>query len=417
MKSTLQIVALLLAGGVAGAGIFWAAQQEEGGGGRRGARTASAVEAETARAARDQEDLIAQLRAEIERLRAELAAKAAAGAAEANPWPDDSPEAVERLMLETYASNNVDWLIEVIERLLRMGEKGYPLLRRLLEDIIFKAKFMPAQSDFRIDQLYKVGKVFTAQERAFIGFLNYLLLDANTNPWFKQGAMMGAAFYVGSNAPGSEQLSQTLVGIFLQQGGVMPGMGNIPMMGNAAKRMQVFAMAMSGDKQMIGPLRDELRKEKDKETQGDILGALAYLGDPGAVPLIQERLNPAEGDFRREIDALGRAGTEDAHKTASQFLRSIPDGKRFYQHAGRYVRAGGGASAVLLMKERVQSNPNDPEVGNAVGTLRRYPTKESFDTLVVIRDSVTDPELAKRAGEAAEEVNKRLMGQIPDFPR
>jgi len=417
VKSTLQVVALLLAGGVAGAGIFWVAQQEEQGVGGRGVRTSSASEADSARATLDNADLIAQLRAEIERLRAELAAKGAAAEGEADPWPDDSPEAVERLMLETYATNNVDWLIEVIERLLRMGEKGYPLLRRLLEDIIFKAKFMPTQSDFRMDQLYKVGKVFTAQERAFIGFLNYLLLDANTNPWFKQGAMMGAAFYVGSNAPGSEQLSQTLVGIFMQQGGVVPGMGNMPMMGNIGKRMQVFAMAMSGDKKMIAPLRDELRKEKDKETQSDIIGALAYLGDPGAVPLIQERLNPVEGDFRKEIDSLGRVGTEEAHKTASQFLRSIPDGRRFYQHAGRYVRAGGGASAVMLMKERVQSNPNDPEVGNAVGTLRRYPTKESYDTLLVIRDSVKDPEVAKRAGEAADEVNKRLLGEIPAFPK
>ena len=39
---------------------------------------------------------------------------------------------VERLLEEAYAENNVDWLIEAIERLLLMGEDGYPLLRKVL---------------------------------------------------------------------------------------------------------------------------------------------------------------------------------------------------------------------------------------------------------------------------------------------
>jgi len=71
---------------------------------------------------------------------------------------------------------------------------------------------------------------------------------------------MGGAFYVGSNAKGSEELKQTMMQLFLQDaGGMLPG---VPP--QVQQRMNVFAMAMSGDKRMIGPLRDELNKTEAK---------------------------------------------------------------------------------------------------------------------------------------------------------
>jgi hypothetical protein len=304
-------------------------------------------------------------------------------------------------------------LLEVIERLLRMGEPGYPLLRRLLEDIIFRGKFLPAQSEFRIDQVYRFARVFANLERQFIGFINYILNEPNANPMFKQAAMMGGAFFMGSNAPGTEELSATMTRMFLEQAGVdMPGL--LP--ANVGKKMQIFAMAMSGDPQMVNPLHDELSRTKDKDLQGDIIGALAYLKDPRALPLVKERLNPAEGDYRREIEALGRLGTEEAHETAVDFIRAIPDSQRFYRHASRYVRQGGGASAVLLIKERVKTQPNDPEVNGAIGALRRYPTPESLDTLNTIATTAGDKEIQKRAAEAAADVDRVLRGELPTVP-
>ena len=125
-------------------------------------------------------------------------------------------------------------------------------------------------------------------------------------------------------------------------------------------------------------------------------------------------MNPAEGDFSREIGALGRIGTEEAHATATGFLRQIPDSKRFYRHARDYVRQGGGSSAVLLIRDRVQADPKDPEVANTIGTLRRYPTKESLDTLNLIASSSPDKEIQRRATDAATEVDKRLKGILPE---
>ncbi len=360
----------------------------------------------------ENEELIKMLRARIAELEALLSQ---APKEEVSAYPDDTPEKVQKLLTEAYAENNVDWLLQVLERLLMMGERGYPMLRTMIMDIIFKAKFRPSQSDFRFDQIYTAGKVFTKHEKQFIGFLNFLLIDGQTHKWLKQGAVPVAAFYVGAKAQGSEELQQTLLQLLISQGG-----GGLPagMLGNISKRINIFAMMMSGDPKMIDPLRDELRNEKDKKMQGQILGALAYLGDPKVLPDIRDRLDPnSKEDFRQEIRALGRLGTEEAHATAVDFVRAIPESKRFYRHAAEYLRAGGGTQGVLLIKHRVTANPNDPEIGSAVGTLRRFPTKESHETLQLISTTATDEKIAKRAQEAAEDVGRRLRGELPEIAK
>ena len=114
----------------AGAGALLANNLQDGGKDRT-LRQDSAGDREgiTLKAADDQA-LIARLRAELEQARAALASRATA---EDNPYPNDSLDAIEQLMDDALAENNVDWLIEVIERLLLMGEPGYPMLRRLIE--------------------------------------------------------------------------------------------------------------------------------------------------------------------------------------------------------------------------------------------------------------------------------------------
>jgi hypothetical protein len=348
--------------------------------------------------------LIAKLQAELEQLRTALAGRADA---EANPYPNDSLDAIEQLMGDAFAENNVDWLIEVIERLLLMGEPGFPLLRRLIEDIAFKGKFLPGQNEFRMDQIYTFGKVFTKHEKQFIGFLNYM----------RQGAMMGAAFYVGSKAPGSDELRETLIRKFMEEEGMggMTGLSMIPP--RAQEKMQIMAMAMTGDKAAIPALQDKLRKTKDEKMKGDIVGALAYLGDDSVLPTIQERLNPQGGDFRKDIDALARIDTPESHETATNFLKNISNSKNFYRHAGRYIRAGGGTAGVQLIRERVQANPGDPEVKSAIGTLSRYPTQDSLQTLTLISESSEDDKVKERAAKAAERVQAKLNGEIPGMPK
>ena len=58
---------------------------------------------------------------------------------------------------------------------------------------------------------------------------------------------------------------------------------------------------------------------------------------------VSKKLSNASMDISGPGGQL-RVGTEEAHETASQFLRSIPDSKRFYRHASDYVRSGGGGS-------------------------------------------------------------------------
>lgn len=401
MKSAWLAVAYLAIGGLIGGGITHLLGEGERRGRSRNDRVVeTSVEAPVA-----VED--AALRAEIERLQRLLAERMPAGPETVS---NDTPQELERLLQEAYEDNSVDMLLDVIRRLLRMGERGWPILRRMIEDIAFRGKFRPGQQAFRVDHIYKLGKIGSEDEKHIIGFINYLLSDPQTLPIFKQFAMMGAAFYVGSKAAGTEELQQTLMQQFLAQSGMaaIPGMP-----GNVGKKMQVFAMAMSGDPRMIGPLQDELKKTKDRNDQADIIGALAYLGDPSTVPLIRERLDPAQGDFTRELDALGRLNTEEAHKTATDFLSAIPDSKRFYQHARRYMRAGGGTEAVMAMKRRIERDPTDPEAASAVGALRRFPSKESLDTIALVRDNTKDPEAKKRAEEAYAEVELRLKGEIP----
>jgi hypothetical protein len=402
---------VFLIGAGAGAGVFFAVQDSSPAGKSDRARVVTDREVDTRLA--DQDELIAELRARIRELEELLAA---GQPEEPNPFPDDSVEKVEVLLQDAYAENNVDWLIEVIERLLMLGEEGYPALRRLIMDIAFKAKFRPAGSDFRFDQIYTMGRVFTKHEKKFIGFLDFLLTDPQTNNLVRQFTVPIAAFYVGAKAPGSEKLQQSLLQMLMSQGGA--GLPESFLLGGFGKRMNIFAMAMSGDPKMIAPLRDELKSTKDKKLQGQIIGALAYLGDEKALPLIKDRLDPnSKDDFREEVRALARLGSEDAHSTASEFVRAIPDSKRFYRHAAVYVRAGGGAAGVLLIKERVQANPNDPEVSRAIGTLQRFPTKESHETLVLISQTSTDEKIAKRATDAATKVDNRLKGVLPDFAK
>ena len=90
----------------------------------------------------DNEDLIRRLRERIAELEARLAKDADVEAALL--YPDDTPEKVGVLLTAAYADNNIDWLLQVIERLLMMGERGYPMLRTIIMDIIFKAKFRPS---------------------------------------------------------------------------------------------------------------------------------------------------------------------------------------------------------------------------------------------------------------------------------
>lgn len=407
----MRYLILFLIGAGTGAGAFFVFQDGEPAGKTDRARVVTERTVDTRLA--DQDELIAELRARIAELEALLAARKPE---EPNPYPNDSVEQVEALLQDAYAENNVDWLIEVIERLLMLGEEGYPALRRLIMDIAFKAKFRPAGSDFRFDQLYTVGKVFNKHEKQFIGFLDFLLTDPQTNNLVRQFTVPVAAFYVGAKAPGSEKLQQSLMQMLLSQGG--SGLPQSFLLGNFGKRMNIFAMAMSGDPKMIAPLRDELKSTKDKKLQGQIIGALAYLGDEDALPLIKDRLDPnSNDDYREEIRALARLGTEEAHATATDFVRAIPDSKRFYRHAAQYLRAGGGTAGVLLIKERVQANPGDPEVASAIGTLQRFPTKESHETLVMISQTATDEKIAKRAAEAATQVDNRLKGVLPDFAK
>ena len=407
MRNTAGVL-LLLAGVGAGVGLTLALRDGENG--RTAGRTSTLALKERERIILENNELIAQLRDRIAELERQLANRAEPE--EANPYPDDTPEKVEDLLQAAYAENNIDWMLEIIERLLLMGERGYPMLRRIIMDIVFSAQFRPSQSDFRFDQIYTAGRIFTKHERQFIGFLNYLLTDPQTNGLLKQGAVPVAAFYVGSKAPGSEQLSETLLQMFLAQGG-----GGIPsnfLLGNMGKRMQIFAMAMSGDPKMVEPLRDELDKTKDKRLQGEILGAMAYLGDSSTLPLIKDRLDPAgQDDFRNEVRALGRLGTEEAHNTAMDFVRAIPDSKRFYRHAATYIRSGGGDAGIKLIKERIQEHPEEKEVSNVIRSLRRFPSAESRDTLRLIAETNGDQQVAKRAGEAAEEVDRRLRGELP----
>ena len=413
MKSALPAILLLLIGVAAGAvGMYFANEEEAGRGSSRQSTVKQGDVNVTLQAANDQAE-IDKLKAELEDLRAQLAARMVG---EEPEWPDDSIEAIERRLQDAYQDTNVDWLMEVIERLLLMGEEGYPLLRRLIEDIAFKGKFVPTASDFRMDQMYTAGKIFTKHEKQFIGFLNYLLVDNRTLQIMKQGAMMGAAFYVGSKAPGSEQLRETLIRQFLEEGG-MQGMGMPMIPKQAQERMQVMAMAMSGDKAVIPALQDKLKKTKDKRFQGDIIKALAYLGDESAIPTIQERLDPSGGDFRDEVEALARIDTPESHEVAANYLNNISNSKSFYRHASRYTRGGGGVAGIKLIQARVQANPNDPDITNAIGTLRTYPTQESLDTLNTIAASSDDEKLKERAAAAAEDVQRKLNGEMPDFTK
>ena len=403
------VIFLVLGAGI-GAGTYHLLDSEGGG---RSVQARVMTRRERDRVFIDQQDLIDKLRHRIAALEAELAGLQGK---EPAPYPGDTVEKIEVLLQQAYGENNVDWLLQVIERLLLMGEAGFPALRAIIMDIAFRAKFRPSESDFRMDQIYTVGRIFTKHERPFMKFLHFLLTDPQTNKLIQQGAVPVAAFYVGSKAPGSEQLQEALLQMMLAQGG-----GGVPstlLFGGISKRINIFAMMMSGDPKMVAPLRDELKNTKDKRMQGEILGALAYLGDPGVVPLIKDRLQPgAQGDFSKEIGALARVGTDEAHQAASDFVRAIPDSKRFYRHASKYIRAGGGTAGILLIKERIQANPDDPEIGRALGSLRRFPSKESHETLVLISQTSPDEKLAQRAADAAKEVDDRLKGILPDIAK
>ncbi|MEM8884164.1 MAG: hypothetical protein AAGD14_08860 [Planctomycetota bacterium] len=403
------LVALLSFG--LGAGVFYLVQEGDV---RRGARTASTErgEVEIRSHLLDNQAMVEQLQARIAELEAQLEGSQAA---EENPYPNDSLDKIELLMQDAFAENNVDWLLQVIERLLLMGKEGYPMLRRLIEDIAFRGKFLPGRSDFRVDQMYSAGQIFMKHERQFIGFLNYLLVDNRTVPIMKQFAMVGGAYYVGSDAPGTDELQATLMRKFLEGEGMGDSM--IPMMPKQAQeRMEVFAMMMSNDKAAIPALKDKLNSAKDERMKSDIIGALAYLGDESMVPEIQTRLKPEGGDFRREIDALARIDSAESHETATNFLRAIPNSKNFYRHASRYVRAGGGDVGIKLIQERIQANPSDPDVSRVIGTLRNYPTQDSLDTLNTIATSSEDDKLKERATNAAADVQKRLNGELPGMP-
>ena len=408
MKQFSLALLMLAVGGVAGGLIV--DSQSGGEEGRTARREGAPREQQWVLQREQDQSRIRELEEQLEALRATLSMQPKKEVR----WPNDTLADIELLMVNALEENNVDWLMEVIERLLLMGEDGYPMLRRLIEDIAFKGKFLPGGNEFRMDQVYTAGKIFTNHEREFLGFLNYLLIDNRTHPYMRQGAMMGAAFYVGSKAPGSDQLRETLIRKFLEEEG-MGGMA-IPGMPGRAKqmqeRMQVFAMAMSGDKAAVPVLKDKLRTAKDDKTKGDIIGALAYLGDDSVLPTIKDRLDPNGGDFRRDIDALARIDTAESHDTAAKFLNAIPNSKNFYRHATRYVRGGGGTAGVMLIQERIRQNPSDPEVKNAIGTLSRYPTQESLDTLNLIAQGAEDNKTKERAQSAAESISARMTGKL-----
>jgi len=189
----------------------------------------------------------------------------------------------------------------------------------------------------------------------------------------------------------------------------------MPIPPGAQERMQVMAMMMTGDKAVIPKLQDKLKSTKDKKLQVEVIKALAYLGDESVIPTIQERLDPSGGDFRSELEALARIDTPQSHEVASQYLKSVGNSKNFYRSVGRYTRSGGGLAGIKMIQERVQQNPNDPDISNAIGTLRSYPTKDSLDTLNMIAEGSDDKKLQKRASEAAEDVQRKLNGELPDF--
>ncbi|MFB3064944.1 MAG: hypothetical protein ACE10D_00375, partial [Planctomycetota bacterium] len=219
-----------------------------------------------------EDDGLADLAAENERLQA-LVAQLRARLGETPEgdviWVEDSLDEINLLIEEAYRDTNVDWLLDAIERLLLMGPRGYTRLRSLILELIFKGRMLATGADFRFDQLYRVTHIGMKHEKKFIGFLNFLLIDEETPAMMRQGAAVASAYYVGSKAPGAEELQQTLLQMMLNDAGA----GMAPSgMGNMGKRIQLFAMTMSGDPAMITPLREELKNTEDKRMQGDIIG-------------------------------------------------------------------------------------------------------------------------------------------------
>ncbi|MFB3065252.1 MAG: hypothetical protein ACE10D_01955, partial [Planctomycetota bacterium] len=106
-----------------------------------------------------------------------------------------------------------------------------------------------------------------------------------------------------------------------------------------------------------------------------------------------------------------------AHKAATDFLKAIPDTKRFLQHSRRYLQNGGGTDAVMLMQERIRTEPGNSEVASVIGSLQRFPTKESKQTLDLIAETSPDEKVRARALSAAEAVDQKLKGIIPEVPR
>jgi hypothetical protein len=56
-------------------------------------------------------------------------------------------------------------------------------------------------------------------------------------------------------------------------------------------------------------------------------------------------------------------------------------------------------------------------VANSIGTLRRYPTQESLDTLNLIANVSPDDKIRERATDAAAQVDRRLRGEVPEVPK
>ena len=70
--------------------------------------------------------------------------------------------------------------------------------------------------------------------------------------------------------------------------------------------------------------------------------------------------------------------------------------------------AATGSSATLVGRR---------SIGSAIGTLRRFPTQDSLDTLNSIAATSPDKDIQERASSAAEDVGRRLRGEVPQMPQ
>ena len=313
-------------------------------------------------------------------------------------------EEIELLLAEWEKTDDLDKLLALIRALLLKGEKGYPKLTQVLLRLVVKGMAGEISEHKALEKIVPALKLAMRHEKELVGYVGYLLTAKHIPSMMRTGAMGAAMFLSVNRVRGSEKFAPMLLEVFMQGGAGM---------GKDQSRMLITAMGLMGQKEAVDPLLAILTDPQKARMHHSAIEALGQICDERAVGPLVKRLRESKENswWSAEMTALAKIGTPEATAAAEEYLATVTNDDKFFNHAGNYLRERASPKVIDMVATRFRNNPGSGNMWSALRGLSKVNTLESKALLEEIAKTSTTNHVKRQAQRYLDE-QKRVLEAV-----